>query len=51
VVGALIQAGVVDKDPTSKKDLLATQEAFNTWTEQSERSMVEVSRVLALSMG
>jgi hypothetical protein len=51
VVGALIQAGVVDKDPTSKKDLLATQEAFNTWTEQSERSMVEVSRILALSMG
>ncbi len=51
VVGALIQAGVVDKDPTSKKDLLATHEAFNTWTEQSERSMVEVSRVLALSMG
>ena len=51
VVGALIQAGVVDKDPTSKKDLLATQDAFNTWAEQSQRSMREVSRVLALSIG
>ena len=34
VVAALIGAGVVDKDPTSKKDLLATQAAFNAWREQ-----------------
>lgn len=51
VVGALIQAGVVDKDPTSKKDLLATQEAFNTWIQQSKRSVREVSRILAMSTG
>ena len=38
VVTALIGAGVVDKEPTSKRDLLAMQEAFNTWREQSGRS-------------
>ena len=51
VVAALIQAGVVDKDPTSKKDLLAAQDAFNIWAEQSNRSLREISRVLAMSVG
>ena len=31
VVAALIGAGVVDKEPTSKRDLTAMQDAFNTW--------------------
>ena len=51
VVSALIGAGVVDKEPTSKRDLLAMQEAFNTWREQSGRSARELSRLLALSVG
>ena len=51
VVAALIAAGVVDKDPSSQKDLLATQEAFNVWREQSGRSAREISRLLALSTG
>ena len=51
VVTALIGAGVVDKEPTSKRDLLAMQEAFNTWREQSGRSAREISRLLALSVG
>lgn len=50
VVSALIGAGVVDKEPTSKRDLLAMQEAFNTWREQSGRSARELSRLLALSV-
>ena len=49
VVAALIQAGVVDKEPTSKKALLQSQDAFNTWQQESGRSFKEISRVLALS--
>jgi len=49
VVAALKQAGVVDKAPTSKKALKATQDAFNVWREESGRSLTEISRVLALS--
>ena len=35
VVAALIQADVVDKEPTSKKAQLTTQEAFVTWQQES----------------
>lgn len=51
VVKALIREGVVDKEPTSKKDLAATQAAFNMWREQSGRPVREISRILALSIG
>jgi 3-methyladenine DNA glycosylase Tag len=51
VVKALIREGVVAKDPTSKKDLAATQAAFNKWREQSGRPVREISRILALSVG
>jgi 3-methyladenine DNA glycosylase Tag len=51
VVKALIREGVVDKAPTSKKDLAATQAAFNKWREQSGRPVREISRILALSVG
>lgn len=51
VVAALMLAGVVDKEPTSQKDLLATQEAFNEWSAQSGRSRSQISRLLALSIG
>ncbi len=51
VVAALMLAGVVDKEPTSKKDLLATQDAFNEWSAQSGRSRSQISRLLALSIG
>jgi len=51
VVGRLIAEGVIDKQPTSKTALKQVQAAFNTWREQSGRSMIEISRVLALSTG
>lgn len=51
VVARLIAEGVVDKPPTSKGALKAVQAAFNDWREQSGRSMIVVSRVLALSVG
>ena len=50
VVKALILAGVVEKEPTSKQALNATQEAFNTWREESGRSYAAISRILALSV-
>ena len=51
VVAALVQADVVDKEPTSKKAQLNTQEAFVTWQQESGRSFKEISRVLAMSTG
>lgn len=51
VVAALIQADVVDKEPTSKKAQLTTQEAFVAWHQESGRSFKEISRVLAMSTG
>ncbi len=49
-VNRLIAEGVVDKVPSSKKDMAAVQAAFNTWREQSGRSLTEISRVLAMSI-
>ncbi len=51
VVAALIRENVVDKAPTSKRDLEKVQAAFNTWREQSDRPLTHISRVLACSVG
>ena len=51
VVKALIKWGAVGKNPTSKRDLAATQAAFNAWHEESGRPMTHISRTLALSVG
>ncbi|MDZ7601354.1 MAG: DNA-3-methyladenine glycosylase I [Hoeflea sp.] len=50
VVDRLIAEGVVDTQPTSKKALADVQSAFNVWSEQSGRSLTEISRVLAMSL-
>ncbi|WP_170769175.1 DNA-3-methyladenine glycosylase I [Ruegeria lacuscaerulensis] len=50
VTARLIAEGVIDKSPTSKKAMAAVQEAFNTWMDQSGRSLTEISRVLAMSV-
>ncbi len=50
VTARLIAEGVVDKAPTSKKAMAAVQQAFNTWMDQSGRSLTEISRVLAMSL-
>ncbi|MEP5804753.1 MAG: DNA-3-methyladenine glycosylase I, partial [Roseobacter sp.] len=47
VVTRLVAEAVVEKAPSSKRDLLATQRAFDTWTEQSGRGLTQVSQVLA----
>lgn len=50
VVRALIRDGVVDKAPTSKRDLATVQEAFNHWRETGPYSFNEISRILACSI-
>ncbi|MBQ4826478.1 DNA-3-methyladenine glycosylase I [Leisingera sp. HS039] len=49
VTARLIAEGVIDKPATSKTALKSVQAAFNTWMEQSGRSLTEISRVLAMS--
>lgn len=51
VTARLIAEGVVDKTPGSQKSMRAVQDAFNIWTGQSGRSLKEISRVLAMSIG
>jgi 3-methyladenine DNA glycosylase Tag len=51
VCAALVREGVVDKPPTSKKDLAAVQAAFNQWHEETGRSYTHLSRILAMSVG
>lgn len=51
VVARLIAEGVVDKEPTSKAAMKQVQEAFTAWKEQSGRSLKEISRTLAMSIG
>ena len=50
VVKALIREGVVEKAPTSKRDMAQVQEAFNRWSAQSGRPMAHVSRTLACTV-
>lgn len=52
VKAALRQSGVeLSKSGTSKRDLLKTQEAINSWAEQSGLSHAHISRILAFSTG
>ena len=50
VVKALIREGVVDKAPTSQKDLKAVQAAFNHWKQESGRTLAVISRTLACTV-
>ena len=51
VVARLDEEGVIDGAPGSKKAMAAVQAAFNGWRQESGRSLTEVSRVLAQSIG
>jgi len=51
VVARLIAEGVIDKEPSSKSAMAAVQAAFNRWADESGRSMKEISRTLAMSIG
>ena len=51
VVSTLIAQGIVDKEPTNRKELHATQQAFNQWKNESGRPLCQISRILAMSVG
>ena len=51
VVRALISQRVIDKEPTSARDLQKVQVAFNAWREESGQELCRISRVLACSVG
>ncbi len=50
VVTALIREGVIDRPPTSKKAMAAVQAAFNRWSEESGRPLMQISRTLACTV-
>lgn len=50
VTARLISESIVDKQPTSKRDLSAVQEAFNEWGDQSGRGLTQISQCLAFSV-
>ena len=50
VVRALIEQGVIDKEPKSKTALTSVQTAFNQWAEESGRPLSHISRILAMSI-
>ncbi len=51
MVARLVAEGIVDKTPSSQKAMAAVQQAFNAWKAESTRSLTEISRVLAMSIG
>lgn len=51
VVGYFIAQGLIHKQPNSQRDLKLIQQEFNEWQQQSGRSMSEISKILACSVG
>lgn len=50
VVAALKYDGIVDKMPSSKKDLALAQAAFNHWQQESGLPLAHISRTLSLTV-
>ncbi|KHL69919.1 3-methyladenine DNA glycosylase [Pseudomonas flexibilis] len=50
VVAALKAQGIVDKTPSSQRDLAAVQAAFNAWRAESGRPLCQLSMMLALTV-
>ena len=50
VVKALIREDVVDKAPSSQKDMAKVQAAFNSWAAESGRTLAAISRTLACTV-
>lgn len=42
---------ITSSNPTSQRDLRTVQTAFNTWSDETGRSLSELSRILAYSLG
>ncbi|MGE8498859.1 MAG: DNA-3-methyladenine glycosylase I [Pseudomonas sp.] len=50
MVAALKAQGIIDKAPTSLKELAAVQTAFNQWREESGRPLCQLSMMLAYTV-
>ncbi len=50
VVRALVEAGVVERKPSGKRDFQRVQAAFNAWAAESGASLSAMSRTLAFAM-
>lgn len=50
IVVALKAQGIIDKKPSSQRDLHKMQEAFNVWREQSGRPLCQISRLLSMTV-
>lgn len=50
VIAVLKAEGIITKEPTAKRDLQLVQNAFNTWQQQSSRSLCEISRIVSLTV-
>jgi len=51
VVLALKREGVCESEPKSKKAKQQVQDGFNTWADQSQLPLCQISKILALSIG
>lgn len=51
VVQALVGARIVEKAPTSKRDLARVQDTFNAWREETGRPFCQLSKILSCSVG
>ena len=49
VVSVLKAEGVVEKIPTSQKDLRKVQDVFNLWKQESGRALSEISRITSFT--
>ncbi len=49
-VYAMIQAGIIDKPPTSKAARRKVQQAYNQWQQETGMGLTDLSRILALSI-
>lgn len=50
VTAALIREGIVDRPPTSKRDLAAVQAAMNDWRAETGLPLTHLSKILAFSV-
>lgn len=49
VVAVLMNEGVIDREPTSKKDMRRVQYAFSTWQQECGRDLCEISRIVSFT--
>ena len=49
VVNVLKVDNIINKMPTSQRDLKSVQGAFNDWQEESGRSLAEISRIISFT--